>query len=230
MTTVWPAEGRIESLAYRARRRQTCSICLRPMTGGTKKIRPCGHQFHRGCIRSWVRAGHASCPICRSTIERDIVDELRNLPTGGHTLTIEYGRGIDAPLPWQESSADDNGRARGSLFSVTNPEARRALSYLVLSHYFEGGYLDDDDVVHPDSTPDTVTYEYIMWAAQRTFTTEDWSRSLLGYEGELRPPFALVEQVWDDGIEYERLSIDERALVHWWEANREEVEHVFRAL
>ena len=102
--------------------------------------------------------------MCRSSVDQGLVNNLLDIASEGQELTIEYGRNISAALPWQESSTDDDGRARGTLFSVTNTDARRALSYLVLFHYFNNGsYLDDDDVVHPDSTPDTVSYEYIMW-------------------------------------------------------------------
>lgn len=51
----------------------TCSICLddikmlQPVTQSNVKTLECGHQFHEGCINTWL-AGHTTCPVCRQAI------------------------------------------------------------------------------------------------------------------------------------------------------------------
>ena len=56
----------------------------------------------------------------------------------------------------------------------------------------------------------------IIYQTEQNLTTEDWSHALLGYENDVRPPFNIVAQQIDDGIESETLSIREGALVEWW--------------
>ena len=217
----WSAESKVELLHYRGRRRpERCSICLGPMTGGTKTL-GCGHQFHRACIKDWISRNNITCPLCRKEIDASTRNML--LGIGSEDLEISYGRNVNVPLPppWEQNQ-EDAGRATGNLFLVTDTRAQRALSYLVLSHYLESDN-EETDIVHSSSTPETVSYDYIMWAAQRAFSTEDWSQALVGYQGNLRPPFTIVEQIWDDGIEYERLRIGENTLVQWWANHGQQV-------
>jgi len=200
------------------------------LTGGTKKLKPCGHQFHRKCIKNWIRTDN-TCPLCRSQIDQEQLNELRGGVAEGNVLQVEYGRSINTPLPppmWEQDE-DDAGHARGNLFLVQDEQLQRALSYLVLSQYMRNEYYTDFSI-HEDSTPDTVGYDYIMWGAQLAFGVDDWSEAFLGYEGNIRPPFSMVEQVIDDGIEYEHLQINENALLLWWQTNREAVIHEFNVI
>lgn len=231
---MWQAERKLNQLVFRGRRTSQCSICLNKLTGGTKKLNPCGHQFHRKCIKQWIRTNN-TCPLCRIQINQEQLNELR-FGVGGNILQVEYGRSINAPLPsprWEQNE-DDAGHARGNLFLVHNEQLQRALSYLVLSQYLRNDFWmywgDDNSPIHEDSTPDTVGYDQIMWAAQLNFTCHDWSEALLGYEGDIRPPFSMVEQLLDDGIEYEHLQINDNALLLWWETNREAVIHEFNEI
>lgn len=187
------------------------------MTGGTKKLDPCGHKFHRRCIEQWVRTND-TCPLCRRQISQEKLNELRGIITGGSVIEIEYGRDINEP--WAAS-------ARGNLFTIEDEQLQLALSYLVLTHYMV--YIEDD-FIHEDSTPDTVSFNHIMWGAQLSFEALDWSEALVGYQGDTRPPFNMVEQAWDDGIVYERLQISEEALRHWWESHREMIIHTFNVV
>jgi len=46
-----------------------CSICLEDFKSGDKrKILPCFHGFHQGCVDKWLRQNGA-CPICKFRIE-----------------------------------------------------------------------------------------------------------------------------------------------------------------
>ncbi|KAJ3190956.1 hypothetical protein HK101_008237 [Irineochytrium annulatum] len=52
---------------------KSCPICVEPFTAaegeGAKEV-PCGHLFHRGCIRPWLGL-HNSCPMCRHEFPTD---------------------------------------------------------------------------------------------------------------------------------------------------------------
>ena len=191
------------------------------MTGGTKKLE-CGHQFHRRCIEPWVRTND-TCPLCRQQISQQKLNELRGIITGGSVIEIEYGRNINDTV----GDEDDISHARGNICTIEDEQLQRALSYLVLTHYMRN---IDDDFIHDDSTPDTVSFNHIMWGARLSFEALDWSEALVGYQGDTRPPFNIVDQVWDDGIVYERLQISEDALSHWWDSHRDAVIHTFNVV
>ena len=42
-----------------------CSICLNRITTVTKRVLPCGHEFHTGCIDRLKETGSNQCPLCR---------------------------------------------------------------------------------------------------------------------------------------------------------------------
>jgi len=40
-----------------------------PTNAQLVRIRSCGHQFHRGCLTTWMNAGHGNtCPTCRAVL------------------------------------------------------------------------------------------------------------------------------------------------------------------
>lgn len=48
-----------------------CAVCLNRFRAHSKVVQlEChnNHVFHSGCIRSWIEAGHNSCPLCRQPI------------------------------------------------------------------------------------------------------------------------------------------------------------------
>lgn len=45
-----------------------CSICLEHLSLNKVRRLRCGHQFHKGCIDTWVGEGHNECPNCKSGI------------------------------------------------------------------------------------------------------------------------------------------------------------------
>lgn len=47
---------------------EKCPVCLELLSGLGRKL-GCNHEFHAICIDSWVlKAGHCTCPLCRSSI------------------------------------------------------------------------------------------------------------------------------------------------------------------
>ncbi|CAM0954918.1 unnamed protein product [Alopecurus aequalis] len=46
-----------------------CAICLGLVRAGetVRRLPPCEHLFHAGCVDEWLRA-HATCPLCRATV------------------------------------------------------------------------------------------------------------------------------------------------------------------
>eukprot|EP00434_Breviolum_minutum_P029433 symbB.v1.2.026027.t1/scaffold2570.1/size76156/1 len=54
----------------------TCAICHEEMrihkgpesTDAVVRI-PCGHHFHRGCVKRWLVSGSQRCPLCNQNVE-----------------------------------------------------------------------------------------------------------------------------------------------------------------
>ena len=40
-----------------------CAICHEEMTEDTSRL-PCGHHFHRACVKRWLLRGDFRCPLC----------------------------------------------------------------------------------------------------------------------------------------------------------------------
>ena len=46
---------------------EACSICHEEMlANGSEAKLPCGHCFHKACVKRWLVAGHLRCPLCNS--------------------------------------------------------------------------------------------------------------------------------------------------------------------
>jgi len=69
MDTLYP-DATAEELAATD---NVCIICREEMTASSTKKLPCGHIFHRNCLRSWFQR-QQTCPTCR-------LDVLRAAPT-----------------------------------------------------------------------------------------------------------------------------------------------------
>ena len=69
----------------------TCPICLEPVKHNIKYKNTkhfftrttCGHTFHNKCIRKWYGSKwqSATCPMCRTSVNKNIRDELRQRAT-----------------------------------------------------------------------------------------------------------------------------------------------------
>ena len=50
---------------------KVCSICYDNITATCeKRVLPCKHEFHAGCIGRWLRTGTNTCPLCRASVTR----------------------------------------------------------------------------------------------------------------------------------------------------------------
>jgi hypothetical protein len=45
-----------------------CPICVEPMTEDVATLFPCGHRFHRECIRPALSGTERKCPVCRVNV------------------------------------------------------------------------------------------------------------------------------------------------------------------
>ena len=53
---------------------EACSICHEEMlANGCEAKLPCGHCFHKACVKRWLVAGHLRCPLCNSDFGSDHV-------------------------------------------------------------------------------------------------------------------------------------------------------------
>jgi hypothetical protein len=58
-----------------------CSICLSGFTDNEKEenrralIIPCGHYFHKSCIKEWLTKCHYKCPLCKRSCDPHRKDE-----------------------------------------------------------------------------------------------------------------------------------------------------------
>jgi len=67
----------------------TCTICLNHIrkTRSTAEL-PCGHLFHKNCIKPWEDRGHDTCPLCRmstSSSNFKVTLRIENLRTQDQT-------------------------------------------------------------------------------------------------------------------------------------------------
>ena len=46
----------------------SCPICTQKFDKGFNTILPCGHIFHKGCIKKWLTKESNLCPICRDKV------------------------------------------------------------------------------------------------------------------------------------------------------------------
>ena len=51
-----------------------CAVCLSVFEEGedVRKLPKCKHSFHAPCIDMWLYS-HSDCPLCRATVELDVV-------------------------------------------------------------------------------------------------------------------------------------------------------------
>jgi hypothetical protein len=45
-----------------------CSICFEPLTKDVRIALPCGHRFHKDCIRRSLTSTNGTCPNCRAVV------------------------------------------------------------------------------------------------------------------------------------------------------------------
>jgi hypothetical protein len=86
---------------------------------------PCGHRFHTKCIQRSLRAGIATCPLCRSVIPNNDYAHLAN-------PTMTYEEALDARNRAQEErrlarQAYNNAVTRTNEYERSNRNRNRRL-------------------------------------------------------------------------------------------------------
>ena len=72
-----------------------CSICFEPLTNDVRIALPCGHRFHKDCIRRSLASTNGTCPNCRT-----VVTNIPYVPEGRANRT--FG---NVPLSQQQPQA-----------------------------------------------------------------------------------------------------------------------------
>ncbi len=100
---------------------ECCPICLVDFTDGSEvRTLPCGHDFDRECIDSWL-LDHTTCPTCRENIDNTPLPP-REEEGGAPTIAAASSVFLTQPdffLPWPfaRATADDGGRGWRSRWS-----------------------------------------------------------------------------------------------------------------
>ena len=93
---------------------ECCPICLVDFTDGSEvRTLPCGHDFDRECIDSWL-LDHTTCPTCRENIDNTPLPPREEEEGGALTIAAPSGVFLTQPdsfLPWPSFArgADDDG-------------------------------------------------------------------------------------------------------------------------
>lgn len=206
---MWPAQSKLHDLQFRGKRkRDSCPICRED--GRMFTLKPCNHRYHLDCISEWL-CWNRTCPYCREVVEKNQLNDFRQYGLEqkfGNTplLSMTYHRNADpnASVPDSHSRTNAFGSA---LFTPSVAEPIKELLKNELS-------LQDIEIGYMGLASN------ILYQAQQNLSTEEWSHALVGYENDVRPPFKIVAQELDDGIESEVLSIREGALIEWWRLHK----------
>ncbi|GAU33014.1 hypothetical protein TSUD_358810 [Trifolium subterraneum] len=58
-----------------------CPICMEEFKRGDlfQPFGVCGHEFHRGCLNSWLQRGKSTCPVCHLDLRRAEIETWANI-------------------------------------------------------------------------------------------------------------------------------------------------------
>lgn len=92
---------------------KTCAICLNEMVGVVVvEVPGCGHIFHGGCLREWLKGGNKTCPMCRGKIKGRVgVEEEEE---GGYEMEGDGEGWIQSESEWVTESEIESESERGS--------------------------------------------------------------------------------------------------------------------
>jgi len=70
-----------------------CTVCYEDKIHKFLKALPCGHKFHKKCIKPWAKSNN-SCPVCRKAINpnKPIEKCVLNTENEDHELAIRLQR------------------------------------------------------------------------------------------------------------------------------------------
>lgn len=68
---------------------ERCQVCLSDYELGEiyRRLKVCGHVFHRECIDEWLTTGRNNCPLCRSSAAAITIEAESSL----HTAVTDPG-------------------------------------------------------------------------------------------------------------------------------------------
>ena len=105
-----------------------CSVCLRVLTTSAHHTTPCNHNFHKTCLRRWVRR-QSSCPLCRYTFSQYDVDLIND------RSSFDDARRVSRQVS-EDAARADFGRAGISFFYM--PSSWCVSSALWVVHTING--------------------------------------------------------------------------------------------
>lgn len=163
------------------RRTDECAVCLTKMRFGYVTLHPCGHKFHKQCIRKHAHTRcemNDSCPLCRGRMSTGTLHLLiRNGPCD-KILSLRYSH--DLTVSGRCGRHDYVGCAWGSLLSEVLERGRsQGLKRLALNEYAKMG-------CHVTETEDDAQIVSIL---QNTFEPQHWKAAY--DECVDGPPFVL---------------------------------------
>ncbi len=106
----------------------------------------------------------------------------------------------------------------GDIFDENHRDALKVVAFL-LQNYYINNIDGRGDYTFIDNNAST---EQIIDWAKENLDANEWSDALVGYEGDYRPPFIIVEQELQecDGIIYERIVVSKEKLLEWYSRNK----------
>ena len=109
-------------------------------------------------------------------------------------------------------------RGGGNIFDENHRDALKVVAFL-LQNYYINNIDGRGDYTFIDNNAST---EQIVDWAKENLDANEWSDALVGYEGDYRPPFIIVEQELQecDGIIYERIVVSKEKLLEWYSRNK----------
>jgi len=100
-----------------------CNVCFE--TAREPVVTPCGHLYCWRCVKQWLDGGNNMCPVCKSTVDQDMLIPLyglgvgeANKATGRHAKQeLSSAKGLAALLGLRQNEDLPSGRPQQLLVS-----------------------------------------------------------------------------------------------------------------
>jgi len=100
-----------------------CNVCFE--TAREPVVTPCGHLYCWRCVKQWLDGGNNMCPVCKSTVDQDMLIPLyglgvgeANKATGRHAKQeLSSSKGLAALLGLRQNEDLPSGRPQQLLVS-----------------------------------------------------------------------------------------------------------------